>query len=262
MAFTGQTSSIDCATLDASSYKAGSSATRSCTGGVYQDIVKDACVWVDCAAVAPWAATADGATDSVACNLINDNYSDLASAERVCTESVWGPVVETKCHDALAQGVFWCPEAHGFPRAWTDDFAEQPCKNLKLDKHKGMYDGNTNAKIQCKNNGDDTASFDLETLDVSACTKKQCSIHPELGFKKTDVEKLSKLACKDYSATMIAKDGKDGNATLMCELIDGEAKWSDEVDVSECHDTSADSSARLCSIGAGILSAACVAAAI
>jgi len=262
MAFDTETSLIDCAVHDAVKYQAGTNAVRTCDAGSYGTPDVSACVWVECAADGAWISTADGDTASVACN-VHDvvHYSDSQQASRPCTQSLWGAVDVTACE--LAPGVFWCTADDGFPKTWTNGAVSKLCTELTGD-YKGVFEGATTASIVCKNNQAGTAaSFDEASLDVSKCTYKQClKTNNELGFLDTNVTTTAKLACKDYSATMIGKEGTDGEAKLDCLLVDGVATWSDEVDVLDCVETAAESSSHLCSIGAGILSAACVAAAL
>merc|ERR1712154_207695 len=106
----------------------------------------------------------------------------------------------------------------------------------------------------------DAAAFGAP--DVSACVAKKClnSASTSYGFPDTDVKATATLTCELFNANMIAVAGTDGLAKLECLLnADGTAAWSDAVDAQQCVDPTA-SSARLCSIGAGMLSAACVAA--
>jgi hypothetical protein len=262
MAFDTETSSIDCAVHDAVKYKAGASAVRTCTAGAYGTPDVTACVWVDCAAEAPWAATADGATASVSCDKHDStHYSDTKQATRLCTQSVWGSVDVTGCE--LASGVFWCEAADGYAKTWTNGVVSKKCTDLK-GEHEGVFTGDTTASITCTNNAAGTAaSFDTATLDTTACTYKIClTADNAAGFPDTNAKATATLECKKYKTTMEKKEGTDGKAKLECLLgDDGKAVWSDAVDVVDCVETDT-SSSRLCSIGAGLLSAACVAAAL
>jgi len=262
-AYVGQVKLVDCATVNSALYKTGQDASRTCeTGPAYGTADESSCVFLDCVLSGEWPATANGATATITCDKHDSTfYSNAASATRVCTETVWGDIDATACAGALATGIFNCAAANGYAAALTGQTSTKKCTDLTETEYVNMYEGSTLATATCTNNdAGDGAVFGAP--DVSQCTAKKClkSASTSYGFPDTDVKATATQKCEDYNANLVKVAGTDGLAKLECLLKDdGTAAWSDAVDVLQCVDTTA-SSARLCSIGAGMLSAACVAA--
>jgi len=261
-AYVGQIKYVDCATVDSALYKTGNDGIRTCEAGpAYGTADVSACIYLDCVAEGNWAATADGVTASIDCDETTYGatfYSDTQQATRLCTETVWGDVDHTACE--LAAGIFECAATDGYASALTTETSTKLCSALGGD-YLNMFEGTELATVTCTNNEGDTAAA-FSDPDVSNCVAKQClnSAEKAYGFPDTDVTQTAELECKTFNSVMIALEGTDGLATMECLLNeDGNAVWSDEVNVDNCVDTTA-SSARLCSLGAGMLSAACVAA--
>jgi len=259
-AYTGQEKLVDCATVDSALYQTGQDGKRTCgmdeTYGI-EDL--SACVFNDCALDGVWPATANGAVASITCDTYDStHYKNTQSATRSCTETVWGSVDVSACE--LAAGIFECAAADGYAKAFTGQQSTKKCTDLDGD-YKDLYTGDQLASATCTNNdAADAAAFG--DPDVSLCVAKQClnSAATSYGFPDTNAKATAELKCELYNANYIAISGTDGLAKLDCVLAtDGTAAWSDAVNVEQCEDTTA-SSARLCSIGAGLLSAACVAA--